>query len=205
MKRKNRGKAIIITAILMSALAVGVWFVLRKPKTDDKDYIKKDTRILTESFPTKMLVFGDRFPVLPKGVEVEYVDHLSLELTEIAGTKYMYVMLVINDISGNVKLVDEDFEIIRQILDQKHVFFTYLGESNLAKFARFHQYPCPIDEDGNCSFTSFCGDELMELYCLDDDHVRGEGLSDGSLFEGIESAMVYMLEIHAQEVGGGIR
>ena len=35
--------------------------------------------------------------------------------------------------------------------------------------------------------------------------MRGGGLSDGTLFEGIESAMVYMLEDHVPEIRAEIR
>ncbi len=207
MKKIFRRKTVFIVAILLSALVVCVWLVLHKPRPDEKDNIRKETRILTESFPTKMLVLGDKFPVLPEGVNVEYVDHITVELTETTGTKYTYVMLIINDLSGEVCLTDEDFETIQQILNQKHVFFTYIGESNLAKFEEkgFHQFACPINDDGNRSFTCFDGVELMGVYSSDYDEVRDGGLSDGSLFVGIESAMVYMLEDREQEIGGGIR
>lgn len=207
MKGKIRGKTVLIAGILLGLIVVCVWLVLRKPKPDNADSIKEDTKFLTESYPTKMLVYGERFPVLPEGVKVEYVDHISPALTEITGTEYKYVMLVINDLSGKVHFSDEDCETIRRILNQKHVFFSYIGESNLTEFARlgFHQYDCPMNEDGNRSFTWFDGSELMGVYSAGYDDVRGGGLSDGTLFEGIESAMVHMLEDHVPEIRAEIR
>ena len=207
MRRNKLKWTAICTFVLLALAAALFWIVwLNNQKADESD-IRKDTRILTESFPTKVIVLGDEFPVLPKGVNAEYIDHISGRAVDLSGTEYEYVMLIINDIQGSVTLTDEDYETIRQLLKQEKLFFSYLGKSKLMEFQKrgFHQLDSPIDDDGNRSFTFFGGRELMGVYSSDYDEVKGYGLSDGSLFEGIQSAMVYMLEDREQEAKGRFR
>ncbi|MCR5087204.1 MAG: hypothetical protein K6B39_07420 [Lachnospiraceae bacterium] len=206
--KKSKWKTVLAGVAVLIAIAAIVCFVWPRNEENGENDIRKDTRILTESFPTKTLVLGDEFPVLPKGARVEYIKSLSQEVIDISGTEYKYVMLIINDIDRNVHLTDEDFDTIREILKLDYVFFSYIGGSQLAEFDRrgFHQNMGSITEDGNLSFTYFGGVELTGVYSKEiEENVKDRGLSDGSLFEGIQSAMVYMLEDQMQETGGGIR
>ena len=134
----NKTKKIFIVAIALVAIGIVSFFIVKHFIGADSDNdsgittAEKDIQILSEKYPTKILVYGEM---------LEFDDAIATEnITEITeetlkkDDEFMYELIVINDLSGKYALSDEAWKIIEKVVNSGNdVNFIYLGNVQFDK------------------------------------------------------------------------
>ena len=138
MKHKSKIKVIIIIFVLLiigAIVAFGTMYFnafnkLAKEADSELTTVEEDILITTETYPTKMLVYGDEIDFDPK-VNVEYINEISEESLKF-DDEYSYHFIIINDIDNNVDVSAEELCMIGDIVKSDNKYnFMYLGSKEL--------------------------------------------------------------------------
>ena len=112
--------------IVVIILIVGVFQRIKGEEQESLTSVEQDQKIVTESFPTQFVIYGDEIDFAP-AVFVRYINAINEENLRIQNG-YTHQMIIINDLSGNVNLSDEEWLLINQYVksDSRYNMF-YLG------------------------------------------------------------------------------
>ena len=134
-KKSNILLRILITLALVGLFSIGVMFIFGLgPFMPEDEDMSADVKIVTENYKTEIIIYGDEIP-FDEACYVRYIDKITKEnLT--SDDSFVYTVLVINDLNGNVELTDENMENIHSyVYDDKKDFF-YLGKDDVDKIVQ---------------------------------------------------------------------
>jgi hypothetical protein len=97
-----------------------------------------DVKLVNENYPTEIIVYGD-IVEFDHGFVARYIDSISIEnLT--SDEKYMFSVLVINDLEGNAPVSDEEMQIIKEMFDEENLNLYYFGTNLLGPLKEYGFY-----------------------------------------------------------------
>lgn len=194
-------KKICISILLVLFIFVG-FLLLRKyvANNSDKDSIttaESDIKLLSENYPTNILIYGDMLD-FDKKISTNSISKISydaLKKTE----SYMYQLIVINDLSGKNVLLDEEWEIIKEVLmSNKTINFLYLGNKQFEKIINIGIVEGDITmfQDGDLSLGLFYeGETAISVYGT---YTTSLGSSQKDICEAIMREQAYSIEVGNQ-------
>jgi hypothetical protein len=127
MKFSNTNKILMQVCVVVVCLGVSTCFLgcSVKPNNATDNHVK----VINENYPTEIIVYGD-IVEFDDGFVARTIDKISTEnLT--SDEKYMFSVLVINDLEGNAPVSDEEMKIITQMIDEEDMNFYYFGTNLL--------------------------------------------------------------------------
>ena len=127
--QKKSTLIIIILAILICiSLFTALFFYLkaRNETYDDLTTAEQDLLIITESYPTQFIVYGDEID-FDSSIDVTYIDSISEEKFTIP-SEYRYQLIIINDLDNSLELSINDWQLLSELTksEKKRNLF-YLG------------------------------------------------------------------------------
>lgn len=162
-------KILIITLIVLSfvifagAIIVGGRYLLAPNSgKGTKGIYKKEIKILNESYPSDIIVFGEDVGFDPT-LKFRTITKITEEnLT--SDKKFKYTFFVINDRAGKLNITDEEFLLCKRLCEENDLNFFYIGTQYLEKLKELGYYDYFYSE-GQCGFgyiISPFGNDIIE-------------------------------------------
>jgi hypothetical protein len=156
-------KKMIITIILIitaSIFVIGLityinpfFLSFLSNKSNEKDTYHKDLDILSQSYPSDILIYGDNIP-FEEQLNVKQISEINDDLLQF-DSACMFHFLIINDRNGNLTMSDDEFIFIKKKADNLGINVYYLGSQYLQKMQK-HGFTNQVFEG-----------ELSVVYLLD--------------------------------------
>lgn len=135
---KNRSKSIYINVIfniglfifIIVIIGVLLFYFKNQNLEDELTTVEQERFIVTQTYPTQFVIYGDAIE-FHDSISVRYVDQINEENLEIEDD-FLYEMIIINDLQGNINLSNEEWEIISKYVksDNRYSFY-YLGNKEI--------------------------------------------------------------------------
>lgn len=125
----NRKKtlAIVIVAVLIITCGILLWHITRDTPDDDKgDSYDQNIKILNQSYPTQIVLYGDEIK-FRDALVYEETDNIESSIESFNKKKYKRMVIIINDLAGNAKLNEGDCLAIKAAIDEGLTDVYYLG------------------------------------------------------------------------------
>lgn len=164
---KKRILMLIISLLVIIAIAFAV--LIKQFTNSDGDVEisspENDLKIVTESFPTKFIVYGDKIEFNEK-VNVEYITDINKD-TLAFDENYMYQMVIVNDLSGNAEMTDEQWLMLYdKVINDKRYNCFYLGDEDFEQLSQLEiidGLTAFVEGDLSIGFV-YEGDTLITVY-----------------------------------------
>lgn len=136
---RKRLKKIIIIGII-SVLTLGViigalHIFLNEDSGTELTSAEKDIKIITETYPTQIVVYGDEID-FDSSIKVKYIDSINEESLE-RDLQYKYSLIIVNDLARNVTLTDEEWGLLSNIVKSDNTYnMFYLGDEDIDQLLR---------------------------------------------------------------------
>lgn len=154
------GKKIgIIVVIILLVAGVAVLAVKLFDKSKSKETLtgaESDLNVLTKEYPTEILVYGAALEFDEKIATKNITEITSESLKK--DSKYQYHLIVVNDLSAQYPLTDDQWNLIKGILDSGNdTSFFYLGNKQFDKICELGIVDAEASEipNGNLSIGAF--------------------------------------------------
>lgn len=134
---------IIALVIMISFLAFFVFFQNYFGNNEGEETTDKTKKIL-ETYKTEIIVYGDEVE-LDEHCTIRKIDALTKENLDL-DEEFMYTYLIINDLSGELTMSDNDFEILYDKCYNDKLCFFYLGENYLENFREAEIFVQPLKD-----------------------------------------------------------
>ena len=139
MKKKTKIRLLIT---ILTLLLIGVFIVFellhlrtknnKISSTDELTSAEENILIASKTYPTKILIYGDKIDFDPK-LNVNYIKDIN-EKTLKFDNNYYYQLIIINDLKENVNLSYNEWKLInKHIRSDKRCNFIYLGSKEFNK------------------------------------------------------------------------
>ena len=162
MRKKNRilcGISIIAVVFLLviGLKKIGVFFLSSDDETKDSYDLAID--VITSEIPTTIFIYGE---------ELELRDNVQYKrITEISEDSLVseneFSVLILSDLQGTLSVTDEEYQIIKNKLDEEAEFsFYYLGEKEFKNIedAGIIDLNVAVGGDLCVASTVYCGDRI---------------------------------------------
>lgn len=133
---KKRVLVIIICLVALIGVAIIIYISQFKNSEEDVEMssTENDLKIVTETFPTKFIVYGDKIEFNEK-VNVEYVTDIN-EDTLAYDENYKYQMVIINDLNSNAEMTDDEWLMLyAKVTNDKRYNCFYLGDEDFEQLS----------------------------------------------------------------------
>ncbi len=189
---------IISLFVIMFIVYFGVrQYVANNSDKDSLTTVESDIKLLSEEYPTKILVYGETLDFDKKIItnNISKISYDTLKKTE----NYMYQLIVINDLSGKNVLSDEEWMIIKEVLmSNKDINFLYLGNKQFEKIINIGIVEGEITmfQDGDLSLGLFYeGETAISVY---GSYTSKLGSSQKDICEVIMREQAYSIQVGNQ-------
>lgn len=130
---KKRAYWVVLILILV---AVAIWALSSALTSGGNQDFEGDTYdeeivIVNQSFPTDVVLLGEDIYFRP-AFQYRRIDKITLDSLSYDPEKYIRLVLVISDLGGSVHLIDEEYSVIKQLLDDNVIDYYYFGTSKVA-------------------------------------------------------------------------
>ena len=134
-----------IVGIIIAVMAIVLIGIQSYTPENENDY-SEEISYLNNEVDFKMYLYGDNIN-FPEEFKYKKLNDLNLGNEELDAD---YVYLVINDLSGKIKLTDEDVKYLMELTDKyKNFNYFYIGKEKLTLFKKYNK---DLDfEDGDLS------------------------------------------------------
>ena len=123
---------IILALALMLLLIV---FFTHRDNDEGLASVDKELKIVTQSYPTQFVVYGEVMDFDPL-VSVKYIKEINQE-TLTKGEEYVYGLIIVNDLNGEVDLSDDEWRVISDLVQSnKYYNLFYLGNEDIEQLLR---------------------------------------------------------------------
>lgn len=133
--RKIRGVS-LITIFALCIIIGGIYiFINRDDGEADMSSVERDIRILTETYPTQFVVYGEMID-FDSSIKVKYVEEINEETLR-REPQYVYSVIIVNDLTGKVTLSDEEWGMISELVKSDNTYnLFYLGNEDIDQLLR---------------------------------------------------------------------
>jgi len=125
------GSVLVTLIILISLMTVGIIPLpsFLKRADSDNDTLGKAIKIIYDH-PTDVMLLGDDI-IFQRGFKAREITEVNDEALK-RDTLHKYSFLIINDLQNNVNLTQDNIEMIRDYIYNKHYTVFYLGDKYLS-------------------------------------------------------------------------
>ena len=137
---------IIIAVMAIVLIGFSVSRIIQSYTPENENDYSEEISYLNNEVDFKMYLYGDNIN-FPEEFKYKKLNDLNLGNEELDAD---YVYLVINDLSGKIKLTDEDVKYLMELTDKyKNFNYFYIGKEKLTLFKKYNK---DLDfEDGDLS------------------------------------------------------
>jgi len=148
MKNKVIGVILIVVLLVLAVFAIHSALSSRKGDfVDEGDSYNQDIVLVNTNFPTDIVIFGEDIYFRP-AVKYRRIDKITRESLAYDADKFHRLVLVISDLGSTVQLEEEDYKIIKELLDADMIDYYYFGTSKVEDIIKYQLWEVRTITDG---------------------------------------------------------
>ena len=148
MKNKKTNKWIIPTVIIIIVVVFGIAVIALKYYSkgeEERDSYDEEIIIINKTFPVDVVIFGDSIEFRPE-FEYRMIEDITDELLIFNKSKYLRLVIIVNDLSSTVSLTEKQYKIIKRGIENDIIDFYYLGTRLINKLIEYEIWNAPLGE-----------------------------------------------------------
>lgn len=134
-RRIKKATVIGIITFFTICILVGTMHIFFRKDQEELSSNEKALKIVTETYPTQIIVYGDKIN-FDSAISVKYIDVVNKE-TLTRESKYSYSLIIVNDLTGNATLSDDDWSLLSDLVKSDNTYnLFYLGDEDIDQILR---------------------------------------------------------------------